>query len=136
MTYQFITLENGKQRARSLSLDSSAPTITAVAAANLSGHRAIVLNSTQQAIYADNQTSAHAARVLGITTGAAAIGSNATIQTFGLTESSWNWSIGPIFLATDGTLTQTPPTTGFLLVIASAIAPTKIFINIQSPILR
>lgn len=103
---------------------------------SLGGHRMVVLDDAAEAIYADNGTPAHAVKVLGITTGAAAAGDAATIQTGGeLTEPSWAWTLNqPVYLGTNGTLTQTPPVAGFSLIVGFPITPTTIYMAIGQPI--
>lgn len=107
-----------------------------IAGASLGGHRAVVLDNTEHAIYADKDTPQHATKVLGITTGSAIADSSVPIQTYGeITEPSWAWTPGlPVYLGTNGLLTQAAPATGFLLVIGFAITATKIFIDIKIPI--
>lgn len=104
---------------------------------NLGGHRMVVLNDSQQAIYAVNTTLTHANKVLGMTTGAAALGGMATVQTGGeITEPSWGWVLDqPIYLGINGLLTQTPPIAGFSLIIGFPITATKIFINLREPLI-
>lgn len=107
-----------------------------VAGENLGGHRMVVLNDSQQAVYASNDNPAHAVKVLGMTTGAANIGDLSTIQTGGeITEPSWDWVLNtPVCLSTNGLLTQTQPLTGFIQIIGFPITTTKIFINLREPI--
>ncbi len=107
-------------------------TVNITASENLGGHRVV----TVEGYYASNQVSTDKFKVLGVTTGAASIGGTATIATFGtITESSWNWTVGnPVFLSTNGQLTQTPPTTGFRTIIGKPETATKLFINISEPI--
>ena len=102
----------------------------------LGGHRMVILDDAGLAVYADNTIAAHANKVLGMTTGAASLGASATIQTGGeLTEPSWTWTLDvPIYLSANGLLTQTPPTTGFSLIVGFPITATKIFINLREPI--
>lgn len=102
----------------------------------LGGHRIVILNDAEQAIYADNTIASHASKVLGMTTGGANAGDTATIQTGGeITEPSWNWAINqPIYLGTNGLLTQTQPATGFSLIAGFPIASDKIFIKLREPI--
>jgi len=108
------------------------------AAIPLGGHRMVVLNSEEQAIYADNTNLSHARKVLGMTTGATSAGDMATIQTGGeMTEPSWNWTLdSPIFLAADGLLTQTQPASGLSMVVAFPITQTKIFLNLREPLIK
>lgn len=106
------------------------------AGAALGGHRMAVLNDAGQAIYADKDIPAHAGKVLGMTTGAVALGDLATIQTGGeLTEPSWAWTLDtPVWLGSNGLLTQATPTTGFSLIVGFPITATKLFINLREPI--
>lgn len=101
----------------------------------VSGHRMVVLNEDQEVIYADNTIVAHANKILGMTIGAATVG-NVFIQSGGeLTEPSWSWTLDvPIWLSTNGLLTQTVPVSGFSLIIGFPVTATKIFINIREPI--
>ena len=110
---------------------------TFTAAEDLGGHRLVVLDSSGQAAYADQTNLYHAGRVLGLTTGSAVSGAVATIQTFGeISESSWNWNpvLARVFLSTNGLLTQTPPTSGFLCVVGFPISATRLFIDVQPPV--
>jgi hypothetical protein len=110
--------------------------MTKVAGESLGGHRVAIIDSDNKAYYADRTNLAHMYKVVGITRGASNSGDNVEIQTYGLmTEQSWNWIAGqPVFLDTNGLLTQIPPTNGFLLVIAEALTSTDIFISIKNPI--
>ena len=107
-----------------------------VASIAIGGHRAVVLNASQQAIYADRSILTHANKVLGITSGAVAAGANVAVQRNGeMTEPSWAWVLDtPIWLSTDGLLTQTPPSVGFSLIVAFPISATKILIEIREPL--
>lgn len=110
--------------------------LTYVAGVVLGGHRAVLVDVSGSAIYADKDTPSHYASVIGITTASAGIGASVPIQTFGeLTEGSWTWTAKlPIYLGANGTLTQTPPSTGFQLMLGFAISTTKIFIDIKEAI--
>ncbi len=103
----------------------------------LGGHRAVVLDATAKVIYADQSNLDHANKVLGITTGAAALNALAIIKTYGeLTEPTWNWTLNqPVFLGANGLLTQTVPTSGFILIVGFPIEATKLFIEIKQPII-
>ena len=108
-------------------------TVQHIAAISLGGHRLVVLNSSSQAIYADNSNLTHKDKILGLTTGAVTAGATATIQTYGeISEVSWSWTLDlPIYASTDGLLTQTPPTTGFLVIVGFPISTTSMFISIK-----
>jgi hypothetical protein len=101
----------------------------------LGGHRAVYASGSGQVDYADRTNPAHRGKVLGITTGAVSQGVDVQIQQAGeITEPSWNWSNGPVYLNTNGTLTQTAPTSGFLQEIGVAISPTRLMIDLKPPV--
>lgn len=106
---------------------------TVEASENLGGHRVV----TVEGYYASKDTDTDKFKILGLTTGAVSIGATATVQTFGrITESSWNWTVGdPVFLSTNGQLTQTIPTTGFRQIIGIPITTTTLFVDISEPII-
>jgi hypothetical protein len=107
--------------------------ISRPAAEPISGQRVVATDSNGDFIYADSSTPAHAQSTIGVTIGAAAQGDTATAIALGpLTENSWTWTPGSlIFLGTNGTLTQTAPSTGFVMVVAKAVTATTIFVNVQ-----
>jgi hypothetical protein len=104
---------------------------------NLGGHKAVILNSSEKVFYADSSNLIHLNKIIGITTRAAVVNTSVEIQTFGeLVEPSWNWDTSkPLFIGTNGLLTQVVPQTGFIQQAATIISPTKIFINIQPAII-
>lgn len=105
------------------------------AAIDLGGHRAVRLLAGE-AIYADHASIIDANVVLGITRGAAAAGAVAQIQFGGLmTEPSWSWTPDlPVFVGVAGVLTQTPPASGFSLIVGIATRPIQILIGAKLPI--
>jgi hypothetical protein len=107
--------------------------ITLVAGENLSALRAVTTNSSGQAVYASNNTLANA-QVVGITNGAVTSGANATIKISGiLTDANWNWTKGTVYLGTNGTLTQTVPTNGAIVVhVGKALTATTLIIDIDT----
>jgi hypothetical protein len=110
------------------------PMVEAVAGQNLSGHRAVAIINNL-AVYGSHTTPEHLGCIRGITVGATTSGETALVQVFGpMTEPSFSFIPGPIFVAVNGTLTQTPPTTGWLQQIAVADSATSIFIDIHAPI--
>lgn len=117
-------------------IESASQLVASVAGEDLSGHRMVRIESGS-AWYASNADQSHAGKVAGITTGAAVATDPVSVQTQGLmTEPSWSWTPGPVYLGADGALTQTPPTSGFLLIVGRAIDTTKLLIGIQTPVLR
>lgn len=109
--------------------------LSKVAVGAIGGHRVVIASGADGAALADKDTPAHMFKVLGITTGAAVNGASVEISVFGeVTEPSWSWSEGPVWLGNNGLLTQTLPSTGFQLMIGTAIAPTVLMLKIGAPI--
>lgn len=102
----------------------------------LSGHRAVYV-SAGALFYADSATAAHAPKVLGVTQNAAAMGGFVSVRTNGLlVEPTWAFAPGFVFLGANGVLTQTPPSTGFLLTIGVAVEATVLYVQVGEPVLR
>lgn len=111
--------------------------MTFAAGAALGGHKVVKAGPLGAVYYADSDYPVDAGGVLGVTMNAALIGDPVNVQATGeMEEVSWSWTPGlPVFLGPLGTLTQTPPTTGFQLVIGVASAPTKLVISIKQAII-
>jgi hypothetical protein len=105
---------------------------TYVAGEILGGHRVIIIDNNL-AYYADNTNLSHVNKPIGISNNASISGGNVTVVFYGeMEESSWNWDITkPIWISTNGLLTQTPAISGFSCIIATPITTTKIFIEKQ-----
>lgn len=108
-------------------------TVAITAAENLGGHRIV----TVEGFYASKDTATDRNKVLGMTTGAVSISSEATVQVSGfIEESSWNWNVDlPVFLSTNGQLTQSAITSGFSLIVGKPRTATNMFISISEPII-
>lgn len=106
------------------------------AAGPISGHRALAATGDGHVRYASSAVLTDAHAVLGISLNAAADGAMVSIQHGGqIVEPSWNWTPQqPIFCGENGVLTQTAPTAGFVLIIATALSPTAIAVGIKQPI--
>jgi hypothetical protein len=106
---------------------------TLVASTSLSALRCITTDGSGLAKYATPDSLANAV-VIGISTTAASTGQNITIKTSGqITDASWNWTKGAIYLGANGTLTQTAPTGGSIVVhVAKAITATTLIIDIDT----
>lgn len=105
-----------------------------MAGTNLSALLAVYeLNGVVRALSADDAL--HIDLLLGITLTAAQAGELVNVQRLGTIEDlGWNWGAGRIYLGSNGSLTQTPPTSGFDLLIGSATSPTRVALNLQDPI--
>ncbi|WP_462382329.1 hypothetical protein [Pseudomonas sp. Marseille-QA0892] len=85
--------------------------------------------------YLDYSDSENMDFALGLTLTSAAEGQQIDIQLSGsVDEPSWSWMPGPVWLGTEGFLTQSPPHEGFLLYVGSAVSPTRLILNIDQPI--
>ena len=102
----------------------------------LGGNRAVVGDAVNTFRYASNANPQHLGRLAGITTGAANLGGPVALLSSGpMTEPSWAWTPNlPVFLSTNGLLTQTPPVAGFLQVVGLAITATALFVNPREPL--
>lgn len=103
---------------------------------NLSGHRVVKPLPSGDVAYADHTELGDATSPLWLTLGAAVAGDLVEVRLFGeVEEPSWSWTPGlPVFLGTVGLLTQTPPSTGLLVMVANAPTPTSVFWGPRPPI--
>lgn len=106
----------------------------AIADEDLGGHRVVRVSGPDRVATASCAEPAHAADVLGLTRAACAAGAPAEIASQGIVEEpSWSWPCGPLYLGLDGLLTPTPPSSGFVLRVATALAPTRILLVDDEP---
>lgn len=98
----------------------------------LSALQAVTSDGNGDAVYASNDTLANA-QVIGITETAASSGAAVAIRTSGLmTDPSWSWTKGPVYLGTNGALTQTAPSGGAIVVqVGKAMTATKLLVDIE-----
>ena len=111
-------------------------TTVMVGAAPISGHTAVALDSGGLLIYADCTNLAHLGAVLGVVANAYSPGDLAVVQTdFDLMHAGWAFATGPVFVGATGALVQTLPMGAvFAQVVGYALAPTRIRIDVQPPI--
>lgn len=108
--------------------------LAATAVRDLSGHRVVKVFSGQ-ADYPD-RTGDYNAR-LGVTQGAALEGDAVQVSLAGpLTEPSWSFTPGPVFVGDAGALTQTVPISGPIIRVGSAISATELIVDFTQPIVR
>lgn len=114
----------------------SADYIEQIADGALGGHRVVKPTTSGKVGYADKATTAHAPVVLGITQGAAVDGDLIKVQYDGkMTESSWTWTVNvPIYCGASGVLTETVPTSGFVIQVGTSLSPTSILVNVRQPV--
>ena len=111
-------------------------TTVMVGAAPISGHTAVALDSGGLLVYADCTNPAHIGAVQGVVGNAYSPGDLAVVQTdFELVHAGWSFATGPVFVGTSGALVQVLPVGAvFAQVIGYALAPTRIRIDVQPPI--
>lgn len=112
-----------------------ATTVT-VGATPLSGHSAVAADAAGLLIKADCTNPAHRGAVLGLLANAYSPGDQAVVQTaFTLEHAGWTWAPGPVFVGAAGQLTQTLPVGAvFSQVVAHALSPTLVLVDVQPPI--
>jgi hypothetical protein len=108
--------------------------VTVIAGTNLSGHVVVrIENGIAYSCGSDNQ--AYIGHAIGITTGGALAGGTIAVQLHGeLTEPTWSFTPGFVWIGSGGILTQTAPTTGFLQTIGRAINATVLQIDLSVPV--
>ena len=99
----------------------------------LNSNSPIKVNADGFAYMASNLTADDFYNVVGISQTSALIGEEVTITRGELHESGWNWVLGGIYVG-DKVLTQTPPTDGFVQIIATAISPVDIIGILHIPV--
>ena len=111
-------------------------TTVMVGAAPISGHTAVALDSGGLLVYADCTNPAHIGAVQGVVASAYSPGDLAVVQTdFELVHAGWSFSPGPVFVGASGALVQVLPVGAvFAQVIGFALAPTRIRVDVQPPI--
>ena len=132
------TVVTGQQGPQGPAGPSAVEVIEVIASTAISGHRVVTLTASGQAAYSSNLIAGDAFKVLGVTLGAASLGSIVQVKPFGtISEPSWNWVVDqPVYLGVDGVLTQTMPTapSKFIVVIGVASSTTSLFVNVMPPI--
>ncbi|KAB7788066.1 hypothetical protein [Methylorubrum populi] len=107
-----------------------------IADEDLGGHRVVRISGAGRAAYASCADAEHAEFVIGMTRTAIASGARGLVSTQGVVEEpSWAWELGPLFLGLSGLLTPNPPTSGFVLRVATVVTPTRIMLVHDEPYL-
>lgn len=110
-----------------------------IAAVDIGGHRVLRSAGAGTVNYASNSEPLHGDDTIGMSANAAMAGQEVTVVTSGAVSfNGWAWQAGkPVFLATSGQLTQTPPdpdTTAFAQVIGHASDSQTVFVAVEPPI--
>lgn len=111
------------------------------AAATLAGHRIVRTDADGRALYASNDEEADAGRALGMSTGAAEPNEAVLVLLQGIwREPTWAWDPScPVYLATNGGLTQTPPSAAsgarFQQIVGIPLSPTRLYLDIRQAVI-
>lgn len=109
-----------------------------LAATAIGGHRAVVLDATGRAIYADNSQLSHMHKVLGMTLNAGVMDDPINVVRYAeITEPSWEWVLDtPVFVGANGVLTQTVPAfpAAFSQIVGFPVSATTLFVTMREPI--
>jgi hypothetical protein len=98
----------------------------------------VVRGQGGQAFLMDASDIAQAHLCVGITETSAASGGAVQVINDGvITDGSWTWTAGPVYLGEDGALTQTVPASpgqAFNLRVGTAVSATRLVVKIDRPI--
>lgn len=108
------------------------------AARPLSSNRMVMVTETGKVDYADSSVVSHAGKVVGLITQGAV--TNGTVQIIPLgvvMDSQWTWdpTKPDLYLGTEGRLTQTLPTSGFINRVGTVCTSTIVLIKVETPII-
>lgn len=111
---------------------------TYIASIAISGHRIVALEEGELR-YATNDSLDDAALTLGLSMNAAVMGDDVTVRRAGVVvNGGWSWVAGlPVWLGTNGHMTQTPPTSPavFSLIVGQAVASDALNVRIDAAVL-
>lgn len=112
--------------------ETAAPTRTA--AATVSALRAVSeMGGGVQHMDPTSATSVHA--FLGISTTSGDVGDTITIRRSGtIDDAGWSWTPGLVFAGPNGTLVQTPPASGWEIVVGYAPSATRLNLSFDEPV--
>jgi len=109
--------------------------VTYTAGENLSAYRA-VRSDGANVVICDGAAGADCDDCIGLTTQAVVSGADVTVRSQGsITEGTWNWNTGPVFIGANGVLTQSVAGLAFVQPIGVAVTATSIAININRGII-
>lgn len=109
-----------------------------VAEEPISAYKLVTASSGNQVRLAQNNTTFNDAQVFGLSLNGANIGENVQVLLLGAAENAIFSSFvvnGKIYLGVNGSLTQTPPISGFQTDIGEYIGDNKVFIFRRQPII-
>lgn len=101
----------------------------------IGGQRVVVTDAVGKVVHADHTDTDHFGLVTGITSTSAILDEEVLIVSYGrMTDPVFSFTAEEkVYVSTNGLLTQTAPTTGFLQCIGHAVSTDTLFINPQIP---
>jgi hypothetical protein len=104
--------------------------VIGTAATNLGGQRVVYLAADGMRYGTANDPIT--LDVIGITVGSASVGAAVVVRSSGpMTDPTFNFTPGPIFLGLNGLLTQVSPSTGGAIIIGNALSANTMLIRIH-----
>lgn len=104
---------------------------------SVGGHRVLSINANGGIVYASSDDQSMAPRsVFGVTLGAAVAGGHVDVLIYGeIVESTWNFDVQlPIFLGSNGVMTQIPPASGWSIILGQPTSTNSMLFNPREPI--
>lgn len=99
--------------------------------------RRVVFVEGGEAFHPSLLAESHATACAGISLNAASASETVNVRQRGrIEDSGWSWAPGPIFCDEGGILTQTPPASGWSLIVGRSVSPTVVDVGLQLPIIR
>lgn len=95
-----------------------------------------IVYESSQLVHPVNPATDSVFQALGLAITSGSTGAEITIQTLGFVDdSAWSWTEGIVWCGPNGVLTQTPPTTGWDFIIGFATSATRLYIDLNEPVL-
>lgn len=134
--YLHYSEENGWEAQTNEQVSANIHTIKLEALTTIHGRRAVAADTTG-VYHPDISVVEDGPKIVGIARQAGNAGDVIEVQTGGLmTEPSWSWSSGAVFVGDGGILTQTAPASGWVVCVGKAIASDTIDINVLLTLIR
>jgi hypothetical protein len=107
------------------------------AESNVSAIRMVKASSSTEVNYATSASTYEDSKAIGISLNAATTGNPVDVLLAGVIEDgTFTFGVNEVlYLTTAGGITDTPPSSGYSVVIGKGLGPGAIFIDIQEPIL-
>ncbi|WP_024647723.1 hypothetical protein [Pseudomonas syringae] len=125
--------QRGSQGRPGTDIGGGVQTLIRQGAETISAHR-VVYESRGRA-YLAQPDAPTVLQVIGLSISAGAPGAELVVQTAGfIDDASWSWLEGLVFCGPNGVLTQTPPTSGYELVVGFASSATRLNLDFDEPV--